>query len=257
MKPGLRAADNVSAGQQQALSCGFFYYYAKEMSSVKNAENKNDTFFNAAMRVSAVSVAVNILLSLIKLLAGIIAGSGAMISDAAHSASDVFSTFVVMIGVWLSDKKPDKEHPYGHERLECVASLLLSVVLAATGLGIGYSGVMKIINSSEQKLSAPGMLALAAAVVSIVIKELMYRYTAKTAKKINSSALMADAWHHRSDALSSVGSFIGILGARLGAPVFDPAASVVICIFIIKAAVEIFIDAVDKMIDRSCSDEYN
>lgn len=220
-------------------------------------KRKNDsTFLAAVMRVSYVSIAVNVALSLLKLLAGVIAHSGAMISDAVHSASDVFSTFVVMIGVTLSEKKADKEHPYGHERLECVASVLLAVVLAATGIGIGCSGVKKIISSGKEELAVPGLLALIAAVVSVIVKELMYRYTARTAKKINSGALMADAWHHRSDALSSVGSFAGILGARLGAPVLDPIASVIICVFIIKAAYDIFRDAVDKMIDKACPDEY-
>lgn len=217
-------------------------------------EQKND-FKSTAMKVSAVSVAVNILLSLLKLLAGIFAGSGAMISDAVHSASDVFSTFVVMIGVTLAGRKPDKEHPYGHERIECVASILLAVVLALTGLGIGWSAIESIINSGTHKLSAPGIAALIAAAVSIAVKELMYQYTVRAAKRINSGALKADAWHHRSDALSSVGALIGILGARLGLPILDPIAGAVICIFIEKAAFDIFRDAIDKMIDKACPEE--
>lgn len=223
------------------------------MNSIEN--EKKDVFQATAMKVSWVSIAVNIFLSVLKLIAGIAARSGAMISDAVHSASDVFSTFVVMIGVFFAGRKPDKEHPYGHERIECVASVLLAVVLAATGLGIGYKGVMNIIRSGEEKLAVPGMLALIAAVVSVLVKEAMYRYTASAAKKINSGALMADAWHHRSDALSSVGSFIGILGARLGLPVLDPVASVVICVFIEKAAFDIFMDSIDKMIDKACPEE--
>ena len=209
------------------------------------------------MRVSVVSIVVNVLLSLIKLLAGLFAHSGAMISDAVHSASDVFSTLVVMAGVSLSNKQADKEHPFGHERLECVASLLLAVVLAATGAGIGYTSIKKIADSGSGKLVVPGAAALVTAVISIAVKELMYRYTISAAKKINSGALKADAWHHRSDALSSVGSFVGILGARLGYPVLDPVAGAVICVFIEKAAVEIFLDAVNKMIDRACPDEYS
>ncbi|MBE6867415.1 MAG: cation transporter [Ruminococcus albus] len=208
-----------------------------------------------AMKVSVVSIIVNIALSLLKLLAGILAKSGAMISDAVHSASDVFSTFVVIIGVKLAGKQPDKEHPYGHERLECVATVILAVVLAGTGIGIGVKGVQNIAGSQTGKLVVPGALALVAAVVSIIAKELMYHYTKRTAVKINSGALMADAWHHRSDALSSIGSFAGILGARMGLPVLDPLASVIICVFIEKAALEIFIDAVNKMIDRSCNDD--
>lgn len=208
-----------------------------------------------AMKVSVVSIAVNILLSVIKLVAGIIAKSGAMVSDAIHSASDVFSTFVVMIGVSVSSRQSDKDHPYGHERLECVASIILAVVLAITGLGIGADGIEKITSGNYSELAVPGILALIAAVVSIIVKECMYWYTRAAAKKINSGALMADAWHHRSDALSSIGSFAGIFGARLGFPVLDPVASVLICIFIEKAAVDIFKDAVDKMVDKSCNDE--
>lgn len=208
-----------------------------------------------AMRVSTVSVAVNLLLSLFKLLAGIIGHSGAMISDAVHSASDVFSTFIVMIGVTVSGKKSDKEHPYGHERMECVASIILAVILAATGIGIGVNGIEKIAGGGGEAVAIPGVLALAAAVVSIVVKEWMYWYTRAAAKKVNSGALMADAWHHRSDALSSIGAFVGIFGARLGFPVLDPAASVVICVFIEKAAIDVFRDAMDKMVDKSCDEQ--
>lgn len=217
--------------------------------------NNNLQTEKIAMKVSRVSIIVNVVLSVLKLLAGIIASSEAMISDAIHSASDVFSTFVVIIGIKLSGKKADKEHPYGHERLECVAAILLSMILAATGLGIGWAGVSKIITSDYQDLQIPGTLALGAAVISIIIKEWMFWYTRSNAKKINCGALVADAWHHRSDALSSIGSFIGILGARLGFPVMDPLASVIICIFILKAAFDIFKDAVDKMIDKSCDED--
>lgn len=217
-----------------------------------NTENKHE---KEAMKVSVVSIIVNIALSLLKLLAGILAKSGAMISDAVHSASDVFSTFVVIIGVKLAGKQPDKEHPYGHERMECVASVILAVVLAGTGIGIGVKGVQKIAGRNTSELVVPGALALGAAVISVIAKELMFHYTKRTAVKINSGALMADAWHHRSDALSSIGSFAGILGARMGLPVLDPLASVIICVFIEKAALEIFIDAVNKMIDKSCSDD--
>ena len=225
---------------------------------VSKNEKKNDREIkdrDLAMKVSTVSIVVNVFLSLLKLLAGVIASSGAMISDAVHSASDVFSTLVVMAGVHLSGKKPDREHPYGHERFECVASVILSVVLAAPGLGIGFKGIENITGAASHQLEIPGIPALIAAVVSILVKEIMYQYTKNAARKINSGALMADAWHHRSDALSSIGSFAGILGARLGFPVLDPLASVVICVFIEKAAIDIFRDAVDKMIDKACPEE--
>ncbi len=225
------------------------------MSSEQIQNEKTGAETAAAIKVSVVSIIVNIALSVMKLIAGIIAGSGAMISDAVHSASDVFSTFVVIAGVKLAGKKPDKEHPYGHERMECVAAVLLAVVLAGTGIGIGLAGIKKIASANREELAVPGAAALIAAVVSVIVKEAMFHYTKHTAKRIGSGALLADAWHHRSDALSSVGSFAGILGARMGFPALDPLASVVICVFIEKAALDIFRDAVDKMVDRSCPDE--
>ncbi len=207
-----------------------------------------------AMKVSVVSIVSNVFLTIIKFIAGFISHSGAMISDAIHSLSDVLSTFVVIIGVKLSNKKADKEHPYGHERLECVASIILAVMLALTGVGIGANGIGNIIKG-KYIILVSGTLALVIAVVSILVKEAMYWYTRNTAKKINSGALLADAWHHRSDALSSVGSFIGILGAKLGFPVLDSIASVIICLFVIKVAYDIFKDAVDKMVDKSCDED--
>lgn len=208
-----------------------------------------------AMHVSKVSIAANFILTIFKLLAGVIAHSGAMVSDAIHSASDVFSTIVVIIGIRISSKASDKDHPYGHERLECVASIVLATVLAVTGLGIGYSAVSKIVGGDYSQLAVPGILALVAAIVSILVKESMFHYTRIYAKRIDSGALMADAWHHRSDALSSVGALIGIAGARIGFPILDPIASLVICVFIEKAAYDIFMDAVDKMVDKACDEE--
>ncbi|MEG1781979.1 MAG: cation diffusion facilitator family transporter [Oscillospiraceae bacterium] len=208
-----------------------------------------------AMRVSFISIVVNVVLSLFKLIAGIVAHSGAMISDAIHSASDVMSTFVVIIGVSIANKASDKSHQYGHERMESVASIILAVLLFITGVGIGLSGIEKILSGDGKSLLVPGRLALIAAVTSIVVKEWMYWFTRAAAKKINSGALMADAWHHRSDALSSIGSFVGILGARMGFPILDPIASVVICFFICKAAYDIFKDAINKMVDKSCDEE--
>lgn len=203
-----------------------------------------------AVGVSTVTIVINLTLAGFKFLAGFLAHSGAMISDAVHSASDVLATLIVILGVKLAGRDADRSHPYGHERLECVAALILAVILGATGLGIGWSGIRKITGGGE--LAVPGLLALIAAVVSIVVKEAMFWYTWLAAKKINSSALKAEAWHHRSDALSSVGSFAGILGARLGFPALDPVASVAICLFILKAAWDILSDALGKMTDHAC-----
>ena len=207
-----------------------------------------------AMHFSNVSIVINVVLSALKVIAGVFAHSSAMISDAVHSLSDVFSTFVVMIGIHISSKDSDKDHQYGHERYESVASIILATMLGLTGAGIGYAGIKAILYGADE-LKAPGMLALLAAVISIIVKELMFWYTKAGAEKINSGALMADAWHHRSDALSSVGSLIGIGAARLGYPIFDPIASIVICLFIFKAAFDIYKDAVNKMVDASVDEE--
>lgn len=222
--------------------------------SEKNCIEESN-FQKIANRVSLITIIGNVALSVVKLLAGIIAHSSAMISDAVHSASDVFSTFVVIIGIKLASKEPDKEHPYGHERLECVAAIILSVVLFITGLGIGMGALKNILQGNHGNLQVPGILALIAAIVSIVSKEAMYWYTRHYAKKIDSGALIADAWHHRSDAFSSIGALIGIGGARLGFPVMDSIASLVIFVFIAKASIDIFKDAMDKMVDHSCDED--
>ena len=224
----------------------------KETGTIQVAETE---FTRVANRVAFVTIFENVLLALGKLIAGLIGHSSAMISDAVHSASDVFSTIVVLIGVKLSSKESDKEHPYGHERLECVAAIVLAVVLLLTGLVIGYDAIKNILGGNYKELTAPTVLALVAAIISIVAKEAMYWYTRYYAKRIDSSALMADAWHHRSDALSSVGALIGIGGAMLGYPVMDSIASLVIFFFIAKAAYDIFKDAIDKMVDHACDEE--
>ena len=223
------------------------------MMAAAPAVSENE-FKKVANKVSFITILQNVLLSVFKLFAGIFAHSNAMISDAIHSASDVFSTIIVIIGVKLASKDSDKEHPYGHDRLECVAAIVLSIVLLYTGIKIGSQAVKDIIGGNYQNLQKPGVLALVAAVVSIATKEIMYWYTRHYAKKIDSSALMADAWHHRSDALSSVGALVGIGGAMMGFPVMDSIASIVIFVFIAKAAYDIFKDAMDKMVDHSCDD---
>lgn len=215
--------------------------------------NKSNT--KISIDVSRNTIIVNILLFVFKLLAGIFGKSSAMVSDSIHSLSDVLSTFVVIIGVKISAKEADKKHPYGHERFECVAAIILSIMLLATGVTIGYSGVSRIISIDTTIIAIPSAITLIAAIVSIVVKEGMYHYAKNIAKKVNSGALMADAWHHRSDAFSSVGSLIAIFASRLGFPILDNVASIIICFFIIKTAVEIFIDSINKMTDTSCNQE--
>ena len=168
------------------------------------------------MQVSTVGIVCNAALTVFKLVAGIVAHSSAIVADAVHSASDILGSLIVMIGAVFSHK----------------------------------AGVMKIVRG--ETLAAPGVLALIAAVVSIGVKEGLYWYTIAAAKRIRSVSLKAEAWHHRSDALSSIGSFAGVLGARLGVPILDPLASIVICLFIFKVAYGIFHESIDRLVDRAC-----
>ena len=218
-----------------------------------NTQQNQQDFQAAATKVSVISMATNVILTVAKFAAGVIAHSGAMISDAVHSASDIFSGLIVLIGVRISSKAPDDKHPYGHERFECVAALLLSGILALVGGTIGVNAVKDIIGGRVQE--APGILALVAAVISIVTKETLFWYTRGYAKKYRSTALHAEAWHQRSDALSSIGALIGIAGARMGVPVMEPIASLIIALFLLRVAVRIFRDAIDQMVDHSASEE--
>ena len=207
-------------------------------------------------KLTIVSLAGNILLSAFKIIAGWVGGSSAMISDAVHSISDILTTFIAMIGVKLSMREADKEHPYGHERLECIASMMLSAVLMFVSFEIGKAGIISILEKGSADVRIPGGIALVAAIVSILGKEAMYRYTVYHARKIGSDAFIADAWHHRSDAISSVGAFIGIGFSMLGFPVMDAVASIVIAAFILKVAGDIMKDAVGKMMDTSCGETF-
>ena len=212
-------------------------------------------FEKTATRVSTISIVINLLLAVFKFTAGVLGRSGAMISDAVHSSSDVLGSLIVIVGVKMSEKSSDEDHPYGHERMESVASLILAGILAAAGFSIGKSAFQSVWSRSYLTAVAPGMLALVAAVVSIVVKEALFWYTWANAKKIRSAALKAEAWHHRSDALSSVGALIGIGGALLGVKVMEPVASIVICLFIFKVALDIFSESVDNMVDHACDAE--
>lgn len=205
-----------------------------------------------AARVSAVSMVCNLLLLLLKGIAAIAAGSDALLSDAAHSAADVLSSLIVYTGLRLAAKERDREHPYGHERLECVAVMVLAMVLCITGVCIGLDAMQIIAAGDHRQLEAPGSLAAAAALVSILVKEMLFWYTNRCAKLCHSGALRAEAWHHQSDVLSSVGAFVGILGARMGLPVLDPLASLLIGVFLLRVAYDSFRDAASKLVDHAC-----
>jgi len=215
--------------------------------------NEENNFVNIGVKVSIITIIANTILALFKFITGIIGKSNAMISDSVHSFSDVLSTIIVIIGLKVSNKKADNEHPYGHERMESIAAFILASMLFVTGILIGIEGVKNLFNS--EAIAKPTLIALIAAIVSILGKELMYWYTIYYAKKIKSEALKADAWHHRSDAFSSIGSLIGIAGSMLGFKVLDSVASIIICGFIIKVAYDIFKDSLDKVVDRSCSED--
>ncbi len=214
-------------------------------------ENTEAENYALSMRVARQTVAVNLLLSAGKLTAGLLGHSAAMISDAVNSISDIFSTLMVMVGLKLSGRAADEDHEYGHERLECVVAILLAALVAVTGCALGWAGIQSIRAAQEGTLAVPGQLALWAAAASIAVKEGMYHYTRRAARRSNSTSLMAVAWDHRSDALSSLGGLIGIAGARLGYPVLDPVASLVICLFILRAAVNIFREAIAQLTDRA------
>ena len=204
------------------------------------------------LKVSYLSIAVNCFLSGFKLISGLLGHSVAMVSDAVHSISDVASTFIVILGVKLSNKISDEDHQYGHERLESVMSVVLAVMLLFVGIGIGEVGVKNIINYKNIEILTPGLITVIAAILSIVLKEGMYWITYIVGKKVQSSMLKADAWHHRSDALSSVGSLIGIIGARMGFILLDSIASLVICVIIVKISIDIFKESFEKLVDKSC-----
>ena len=207
-------------------------------------------------KLSLVGIIGNVFLSAFKFIAGIMGNSSAMVSDAVHSLSDVFATFIAFLGVRFGRREADASHPYGHERIESLAAIALGLILLVTGVGVGWVGLEKILAGNYESLPIPGMIALVAAIVSIAVKEGMFWYTRHWARVIRSSAFEADAWHHRSDAMSSIGALVGVGGSMLGYPVLDPIASVVICLFILKQGISIIYDALKKMLDTSCGEQF-
>lgn len=206
-------------------------------------------------KVAIVTIVVNLVLSIGKFVAGIVGNSTAMVSDAVHSASDVLSTFIVLIGARIAVKSEDRDHNYGHDKFENIASIILAMMLFATALALGYAGIQSIISATKGEFVKPSYIALVAAIVSIVVKEGMYWYTIYYAKKLDSQALKADAWHHRSDAFSSVASFIGILGAILGVLVLEGIATLFIAVLIIKVSYDIVKVVIKQLTDHAAPEE--
>ncbi len=204
--------------------------------------------YNQGIRVTWIGMFLNLFLTIVKALAGVLAGSTALVADAFHSASDIAGSIVVLGGLKMASKPPDADHHYGHDKLEAVVAKLIAVLLVLTGIGIAWSAVTVL---RKGEISTPGTLALAAAVLSIFFKEGMYRYTMAVGRRISSTAVIADAWHHRTDALSSVAAVIGVAGARMGLPWLDPAAGLVVAAMIIRSGVKIYLDAVKELIDTA------
>lgn len=209
-------------------------------------------------KVTLVGGVVNVVLLLFKFLAGILGHSAAMIADAVHSLSDFVTDIVVLVFVRISGKPKDKSHDYGHGKYETLAMTLIGLALLSVAIGILYGGTVKVISwINGEMLEAPGMLALWAALLSIVLKEGVYRYSMVKARELNSQAVEANAWHHRSDALSSVGTAIGIGGAIfLGQrwTVLDPIASIVVGLFIVKVSVELLRNGIGDLMEQSLPD---
>ncbi|HLR34947.1 MAG TPA: cation diffusion facilitator family transporter [Tissierellales bacterium] len=203
-------------------------------------------------KTSLISVIINIILCIFKLAAGILGNSKAMIADGIHTLSDVLATFVVYLGLRISYKEADENHPYGHEKYEPVFTKIVSVILVITGFLIGYESIISL---TKGNIKMPGKIALIAALISIVVKEGMYWYTIKIAKKIKSISLEADAWHHRSDAFSSLGTFAGILGARMGLVILDPIAGIIVSILILKVGVEFYMKAIKQLVDEAADED--
>jgi len=213
---------------------------------------RSEERLSVAYKISKVTIVLNVLLSGVKIIIGFISGSAALVADGFHSVSDVITTVMAMIGVYISGQKSDEDHQYGHEKYEPVMGKLMATFLFATGLLIAFNAIKNI---QAGNIHVPKGTAIYAALLSIVAKEAMYHYTMHGAKKIESTVLKADAWHHRTDAISSVGSFIGIWGAMNGWPLMEPIAAIAIGVLIIKVSVDIYIQSIKELIDTAADPE--
>jgi cation diffusion facilitator family transporter len=207
---------------------------------------KNNSKLNYGNKVFHVSLWGNILLSGIKGIIGVIAGSTAMIADALHSLSDVLSTVVAVGGFKYSHRPPDEDHHYGHGKAEIIAAKIVALILIITALGMGWAAMLVI---RQADLNIPGVQAVWAAILSLIIKEAMFQYTLRVGEFIKSHAIIADAWHHRSDALSSIAALIGIVGAIYGFPIMDPLAGLVVAALILKMGIKVYWNSLKDLMD--------
>lgn len=205
-----------------------------------------------ASRVSWITLAGNLALTALKVFVGMATGSLVVLSDAAHSASDALSTILVIFGLYIARQPPDEKHPYGHSRAETIVAKIIALMLILVGVNFGYSALKAIWLGSY---NIPGAGALWISLFSVVSKEIMYRYTISTADKIGSTALKADAWHHRSDAISSIAAVLGVFAARHGYPIFDPLMAVVVAAILIKVGWDMVFTLIDELMDAQVDTE--
>lgn len=227
---------------------------------IKSNDLTEEMRSKAAKKVTLVGFVINAILTAFKIFAGISGHSGAMIADGVHSLSDFFTDIVVLVGFKLTDKPEDEDHNYGHGKYETLATVVISLALVLVGYKILSTGISNIIAVTfhGKILEKPGFIALYAALISIGSKELLYQYTKKVGEEIKSSAVIANGWHHRSDAFSSMGTLVGIGGAILlgqSWTILDPVASVIVSIFIFKVALEIFSPAFNELMEVSLNKE--
>lgn len=221
---------------------------------MRNELNKN--YQHIALKVMNVCMISNLFLSFLKLAGGFIADSSALVSDGINSAFDVVSGIIVIVGARIAGKNPDKEHPYGHERFESVAAIVLSAVLFVTAVFVGHTAIEDLASGAYRSGEGPGKLSILAALLSMAVKEILFWYTKAAADKINSVSLRAEAWDHRTDVISTLGALLGIMLSRYGFLAGDRIASLGVCIFIICTSYRVFREAIGQMTDRSCNDEF-
>jgi cation diffusion facilitator family transporter len=213
---------------------------------------ENDFRFKELRKVSIITIILNLILTIVTIFAGIVSASPAVLSDGLHTFTDVFSTVLVMLGLKLSSEGADEDHPYGHQRIESIISLISGIILAITSLYIGYIGIKKLILFEQ---GSPSILALSVTILSILLKEWMFHYSYKNGKKYNSLSMIADAWHHRSDAIGSIAVLVGVAGVFFGYWFLEPLATVFVCLIILKVAFEIGKNATAQLIDTSVDNE--
>lgn len=208
--------------------------------------------FKIGEKVTWIGIWVGIGLTLFEVLAGFSGKSTAVIADASHSAADLFATLVVLLGLKMAKKPYDREHPYGHGKIEYLVAALAGLLLLGVGVGIIFSAIRSL---NRGAVPRPEMVALIAALTAILVRESLYQYTMRAGKKLNSPAIIANAWHHRSDALSSIPAALGVFGGMLGFSYLDPLAGAGVSLFIIKMGFDIIVDSYNGLMDTGPGEE--